>query len=317
MVESGSMSGGWMQESSGGSKPKLAEGDLKGLSKEEDPWVSWISAKPLVEVMGFLFGVLLCSKHLPVSAGLDSAPPGPGSCAPPLARGGPRLPGSGCQSRALALEELGARLGPTSRAVRAAQRAGSQSRSRSRAAGWDPEPESEPEPRAGAASWKPRAGAASWKPRAGSPSRARAEHARYGDGGLLLHILMGLSGADRTLYCLQLGPGASFKFMATLLLADCNYFCQPVDYNRASSGPAASASLGACSTSKICAPPHAASTWIKNLLFNKQDLHVLRIELSIFGKSSFDHSKAVPPYSWANKQTADGERVLVVLLKGC
>ncbi|XP_077893110.1 uncharacterized protein LOC120888373 [Ictidomys tridecemlineatus] len=108
-----------------------------------------------------------------------------------------------------------------------------------------------------------------------------------------------------------------YEFMATLLLADCNYFCQPVDYNRASSGPAASASLGACSTSKICAPPHAASTWIKNLLFNKQDLHVLRIELSIFGKSSFDHSKAVPPYSWANKQTADGERVLVVLLKGC
>ncbi|XP_077893171.1 uncharacterized protein LOC144374099 [Ictidomys tridecemlineatus] len=136
--------------------------------------------------------------------------------------------GVGSKLQVLPLEPLcarAARLPAGSQALGLA----SQPRRLSCAARWEPEPESEPEPPAGAASRKPRAGSR-------SRSRAEAEHARCGDGGLLLHILMGLSGADRTLYCLQLGPGASFKFMATLLLDDCNYFCQPVDYNRASSG---------------------------------------------------------------------------------
>ncbi|XP_077889779.1 uncharacterized protein LOC144371240 [Ictidomys tridecemlineatus] len=85
--------------------------------------------------------------------------PGPGSRAPPLARGGPRLPGSGRQSRTLAGGELSARGWGQPAALSSC------------AARWEPEPESEPEPPAGASSRKPRA----W-----SSSRAGAEHARYG-----------------------------------------------------------------------------------------------------------------------------------------
>ncbi|XP_077892009.1 uncharacterized protein LOC144372554 [Ictidomys tridecemlineatus] len=201
--------------------PKPEAGARAGPS--EVPRQPWPGAPSAPRVKGLAGG----------GGGRGSPPPrvigcaarAPGSCAPPLARGGPRLPGSVRQSRALASGEPGARPGQPAAPSELRSALGARARVGAGAAS----PSRQPEPPAGAASRKPRAGSR-------SRSRAEAEHARCGDGGLLLHILMGLSGADRTLYCLQLGPGASFKFMATLLLDDCNYFCQPVDYNRASSG---------------------------------------------------------------------------------